>query len=102
MSVEKARFSTQFFQTQIELKIEAIRSHGRVWKFKGEAFVEGKNMADAQWSVFFLKKESIFSFNFLSTIFYYLINIFKSMTNPFSFTIHRFRNFFNFCTIKVY
>ena len=30
--------------------IEAIRSHGRVWKYKGEAFVEGKKMADAQWS----------------------------------------------------
>ena len=32
------------------LNIEAIRSHGRVWKYKGEAFVEGKKMADAQWS----------------------------------------------------
>ncbi len=27
-----------------------VRSHGRVWKYKGEAFVEGKKMADAQWS----------------------------------------------------
>ena len=34
---------------QLELKIEAIRSHGRVWKYKGEAFV-GEKMADAQWS----------------------------------------------------
>ena len=33
-----------------KLKIEAVRSHGRVWKYKGEAFVEGKKMADAQWS----------------------------------------------------
>ena len=35
---------------KLELKIEAIRSHGRVWKYKGEAFVEGKKMSDAQWS----------------------------------------------------
>jgi 3-hydroxyacyl-[acyl-carrier-protein] dehydratase len=34
----------------LELNIEAIRSHGRVWKYEGEAFVSGKKMADAQWS----------------------------------------------------
>ena len=34
----------------LELNIEATRSHGRVWKYKGEAFVAGKKMADAQWS----------------------------------------------------
>ena len=32
------------------LKIETIRSHGKVWKYKGEAFVGDKKMADAQWS----------------------------------------------------
>ena len=32
------------------LDIEAIRSHGRVWKYKGTAFVGDKKMADAQWS----------------------------------------------------
>ena len=35
---------------KLELNIEAIRSHGKVWKYKGEAFVEGNKMADAQWS----------------------------------------------------
>ena len=51
MSVEKARFRNPVIpDCQLELKIEAIRSHGRVWKYKGEAFVEGKKMADAQWS----------------------------------------------------
>ena len=34
----------------LELNIEAIRSHGRVWKYKGTAFVGDKKMADAQWS----------------------------------------------------
>jgi 3-hydroxyacyl-[acyl-carrier-protein] dehydratase len=32
------------------LNIEAIRSHGKVWKYKGEAYVNNKKMADAQWS----------------------------------------------------
>ena len=51
MSVEKARFRNPVIPDCIlELKIEAIRSHGRVWKYKGEAFVEGKKMSDAQWS----------------------------------------------------
>ena len=51
MSVEKARFRNPVIpDCKLLLKIEAIRSHGRVWKYKGEAFVEGKKMADAQWS----------------------------------------------------
>ena len=51
MSVEKARFRNPVIpDCKLELKIEAIRSHGRVWKYKGEAFVEEKKMADAQWS----------------------------------------------------
>ena len=51
MSVEKARFRNPVIpDCKLELNIEAIRSHGRVWKYKGQAFVEGKIMADAQWS----------------------------------------------------
>ena len=51
MSVEKARFRSPVIPNcKLELKIESIRSHGRVWKYKGEAFVDGKKMADAQWS----------------------------------------------------
>ena len=51
MGVEKARFRNPVIpDCELILKIEAIRSHGRVWKYKGEAFVKGKKMADAQWS----------------------------------------------------
>ena len=51
MSVEKARFRNPVIPDCIlELKVEAIRSHGRVWKYKGTAFVGDKKMADAQWS----------------------------------------------------
>ena len=51
MSVEKARFRNPVFPNcKLELNIEAIRSHGKVWKYKGEAFVDRKRMADAQWS----------------------------------------------------
>ena len=51
MSVEKARFRNPVIpDCKLELNIEAVRSHGRVWKYKGEAFVGEKKMADAQWS----------------------------------------------------
>ena len=51
MGIEKARFRKPVMpDCKLELNIEATRSHGRVWKYKGEAFVEGNKMADAQWS----------------------------------------------------
>jgi len=59
MSVEKARFRNPVIpDCMLELKIEAIRSHGRVWKYKGEAFVDGKRMADAQWSATIVDKNN--------------------------------------------
>ena len=58
MGVEKARFRTPVIpDCKLELNIEAIRSHGRVWKYKGEAFVNGKKMADAQWSATIVDKK---------------------------------------------
>ena len=51
MSVEKARFRNPVIPNfKLELNIEAISSHGRVWKYKGENFEKKKKMADAQWS----------------------------------------------------
>ena len=51
MSVEKARFRNPVIpKCKLELKIEAVRSHGRVWKYKGDAFVNNLKMADAIWS----------------------------------------------------
>ena len=51
MSVEKARFRNPVIpDCELHLEIEAVRSHGRVWKYKGIAKVGEKKMADAQWS----------------------------------------------------
>ena len=51
MGVEKARFRNPVIpDCDLLLNIEAIRSHGKVWKYKGEAFVGDKKMADAIWS----------------------------------------------------
>ena len=51
MTVDKARFRNPVVpDCRLELNIEAVRSHGRVWKYKGEAIVDGKKMADAQWA----------------------------------------------------
>ena len=43
-------------KAELHLHIEAIRSHGRVWKYKGIAKVNGKEMADAQWSATIVSK----------------------------------------------
>ena len=38
MSVDKARFRSPVMpECELHLDIEAIRSHGRVWKYKGVA-----------------------------------------------------------------
>ena len=58
MGIEKARFRNPVIpDCTLELNIEATRSHGRVWKYKGEAFVEGKKMADAQWTASIVDRE---------------------------------------------
>ena len=58
MGVEKARFRNPVIpDCKLVLKIEAIRSHGRVWKYKGEAFVNEIKMADAIWSATIVDKK---------------------------------------------
>ena len=51
MSVDKARFRSPVMpDCELHLDIEAIRSHGRVWKYKGVAKIDGKKVADAEWA----------------------------------------------------
>ena len=51
MSVDKARFRNPIMPNcKLLLEIEAIRSRGRVWRYKGIAKVNGKKMADAEWA----------------------------------------------------
>ena len=58
MGVEKARFRNPVIpDCKLILKIEAIRSHGKVWKYKGEAFVNEIKMADAIWSATIVDKK---------------------------------------------
>ena len=58
MGIEKARFRNPVIpDCKLLLKIQAIRSHGRVWKYKGEAFVHEKKMADAIWSATIVDKK---------------------------------------------
>ena len=58
MGVEKARFKNPVIpDCKLILKIDAIRSHGRVWKYKGEAFVNDIKMADAIWSATIVDKK---------------------------------------------
>ena len=58
MSVDKARFRNPVIpDCELHLEIEAIRSHGRVWKYKGIAKVNGKKMADAEWAATIVDKK---------------------------------------------
>ena len=51
MNVDKARFRNPVIpDCKLNIEIEAVRSHGRVWKYKGVAKVNGKRMADAEWA----------------------------------------------------
>ena len=51
MNIEKARFRNPVLpDCELHLDIKAIRSHGRVWKYKGVAKVNEKKMAEAEWS----------------------------------------------------
>ena len=58
MGVEKARFRNPVLpDCKLLLKIESIRSHGKVWKYKGEAYVNKIKMADAIWSATIVDKK---------------------------------------------
>ena len=58
MGVEKARFRKPVIpDCKLFLKVKAIRSHGRVWKYRGEAFVNNILMADAVWSATIVDKK---------------------------------------------
>ena len=51
MGVNKARFRHPVMpDCELHLDIEAIRSHGKVWKYKGVAKINGKKVADAEWA----------------------------------------------------
>ena len=57
MSIDKAKFRSPIIpDCELILEIEAIRSHGRVWKYKGNAKVGDKIMADAVWSATIVEK----------------------------------------------
>ena len=58
MGIEKARFRNPVIpDCKLLLNVQAIRSHGRVWKYKGQAFVNNKLMADAIWSATIVDKK---------------------------------------------
>jgi 3-hydroxyacyl-[acyl-carrier-protein] dehydratase len=49
MSVEKAKFRKPVVPgDQLRLEVEALQSRGKVWKFKGEASVDGKLVCEAE------------------------------------------------------
>ena len=58
MGVDRARFRNPVIpDCELHLEIEAVRTHGRVWKYKGTAKVDGKRMSDAEWSATIVDKK---------------------------------------------
>ena len=58
MNIEKARFRNPVIpDCKLLLNVETIRSHGKVWKYKGQAFVNDILMADAIWSATIVNKK---------------------------------------------
>ena len=50
MTINNARFRSPVMpECQLLLKVEAIRSKGKIWKYKGIASVNNKIMADSEW-----------------------------------------------------
>ena len=59
MGVNKARFRNPVIpDCELNLDIEAIRSHSRVWKYKGVAKVNGIKMAEAEWAATVVDKNT--------------------------------------------
>ena len=58
MSVDKARFRNPVIpDCKLNLEIEAVRNHGRVWKYKGIAKVNEIKMAQAEWAATIVDKK---------------------------------------------
>ncbi len=50
MTIDKARFRKPVVPgDQVEVHVETLRSRGNVWKFRGEAKVDGAVVADAEY-----------------------------------------------------
>jgi len=58
MSIEKAKFRKPVIPgDQLRLEIIAVQQRGNVWKFSGAALVDGKVVAEADFTAMVLKKE---------------------------------------------
>ncbi len=51
MSIERAKFRKPVFPgDQLRLEVKALQSRNDVWKFSGEAFVDGKLVSEAEFT----------------------------------------------------
>lgn len=58
MLIDSARFRRPIFPgDQIQVKVKKLRRRGNVWKFRGEAIVDGKLAAEAVFSAMIMDQE---------------------------------------------
>ena len=50
MTVDKAKFRSPVIpECDLSLKVKVLQIKGKVWKYRGEAFVDDKKKAEAEW-----------------------------------------------------
>lgn len=60
MSIEEAKFRKPVVPgDQLELHVEVLRGRGRVWKFRGQAKVDGALVAEASYTAMMLPPEEV-------------------------------------------
>ncbi len=60
MSIEETKFRKPVVPgDQLELHVEVLRGRGRVWKFRGEAKVDGVLVAEASYTAMMLPPEDV-------------------------------------------
>lgn len=60
MSIERARFRKPVVPgDQLRLEITKIQDRGNVWRFSGDALVDGKTVAEAEFTAMVLKREDM-------------------------------------------
>ena len=59
MTIDKARFRSPVMpQCELLLNVKVEKIKGKIWKYSGQAIVDGKIMSDAQWMATIADREN--------------------------------------------
>lgn len=59
MTIQNARFRNPIFpDSELQLNITALKSKGKIWKYKGIAMIDNKIMAESEWMATIVDKKN--------------------------------------------